>query len=113
MIEEIKKAMAICEKYNVSIFRRGENPLTQKNEVTVEMYDSDTFFAMASDYYRFGGGPYCENWGVNCDTAYFDCECCKYKEVYRQYIKRADGVWFYCAVPENDEFEAEQRKLME
>ena len=109
--EEVKQAIAICEKYNISIYRGGDNPLSGEEEVSVRMYDSDTFFAMSSDYYRFSGSAYC----VNNDGGYFcydNCDDCQHRAFYQPYVKRAEGVRFYCAVPQNDEFEEKQRKLI-
>lgn len=109
MIEEIKKAMAICAKYNVSIFQANQNPLAKEKEMTVEMYDSDTFFAMASDYYRFSGTAY----GIKFARDRFDNLLSDEKKPLLQpYIKCAGGVLFYCSIPANAEFEEEQMKLM-
>lgn len=109
-LREIKQAMAICEKYNVSIMAKGENPITPEYAMTVRMYDSDTFFTLASDYYRFGGSSYCANYdGYSCHD---NCDGCNRRSFYQPYVKYADGVWFYCAVPQDSDFEAEQRGLM-
>ena len=111
MIAEIKQAMAICEKYNISIYERGKNPFSAvEDKVTVEMYDSDTFFAMDCDYYNFACTPYCANAGDTC--TYVDCDDCKFKEMVQPFVKRAGGVWFYCVVPFDEEFNAAQRPLM-
>lgn len=101
-IPEIKQAIAILKKYNVSV--------NADEDFTVEGLDSDTFLALPYDYFKFAAFPYCAN-----EDYYFcfnACKECSYRKIMQPYIKRFDGVQFTCNIPQNEKLEKKLRELM-